>query len=164
MHRPKRKEGGAGEGQLFFNAWVAEIGQDDGGPFQVGLEDIQPMCSCVLRDHALVCTKLYRQHCAGCLAKQTQNAINKRVACPWLVRGGPPGAELWATSAGCGTVRVVPTARLHECGGLITAVKLVTPNMPRLEMLKPKKEETQYGTAVSAHAMPAPASGGSPPT
>lgn len=35
----------------------------------------------------------------------------------------------------------VPTARMHACGGLITALKPLMPNIPRLDMLRERKSE-----------------------
>ena len=41
----------------------------------------------------------------------------------------PASAELSGTSL----VSVPPTARIHDCGGLMIALKFLTPNIPRLE-------------------------------
>jgi len=42
--------------------------------------------------------------------------------------GRPPGV-----AGGCTRGTPAPTARMHACGGLITAEKEVMPNMPKLE-------------------------------
>ena len=42
-----------------------------------------------------------------------------------------PDDDLAVGTAGLGVI--APTARIAACGGFITAVKLVMPNMPRLE-------------------------------
>ena len=47
--------------------------------------------------------------------------------------------------------RVVPTARLHACGGLMMAVKLVMPNMPKLDMLTIKGGEAWAAIQLGEH-------------
>ena len=50
---------------------------------------------------------------------------------------GPAALEAPSGPMGGSTTRFSPrpTARMHACGGLITAVKSSIPNMPRLEMV-----------------------------
>lgn len=50
---------------------------------------------------------------------------------------------------------VLPMARMHDCGGLMIAVKWSMPNMPRLEMVN---EPPWYSSGLSLPSLARPAS------
>lgn len=49
--------------------------------------------------------------------------------------------RVWSSSHSCSSVLEVPMARIQAWGGLITALKPLTPNIPRLDILPPRHRE-----------------------
>lgn len=51
--------------------------------------------------------------------------------------------RVWSSSHSRSSALEVPMARMHACGGLITALKPLIPNIPKLDILPPR--ETKKG-------------------
>ena len=108
------------------------VGEQRLGVLQEACKDLQPPRGHVLRDEPRVGANLKVQD-FDLHAEKGRGRRVRGAASVWLARtqGAPPptAAPFRRTS------RVPPTAKMHVCGGLMTAVKLLTPNMPRLLMV-----------------------------
>ena len=51
------------------------------------------------------------------------------------------------------TLRVPPTARMHACGGLMTAIKDEIPNIPRFEILRIVRQINALNHCIYIHYM-----------